>query len=128
MNFILYIKYTEEQDFQYHNAFLETIDIKKIPADFLDLDNFSAPDLFESALKALQQSDKCCVIIDVHANKELSAFYKIIYYMIDNPGKCLVFLNGDHPNLEKILGSEPSIFNKDKTGTEIQNRIISFLK
>ena len=128
MNFILYIKCTEEQDFSYANPFLETIDVKKIAADFLDIDNFSSTELVESALKALEKSDKCAVIIDTKTNTELSNLYKIVYYLVDHPEKCLVFLQGKHLNLEKILRTEPEIFNQDMAGFEIQNKIISFLK
>jgi hypothetical protein len=128
MNFILYIKCTEKQDFSYANPFLETIDVKKIAADFLDIDNFSSTELVESALKALEKSDKCAVIIDIQTNTELPNLYKIIYYLIDHSEKCLVFLQGKHLNLEKILRTEPEIFNHDMTGFEIQNKIIAFLK
>lgn len=128
MNFILYIKCTEKQDFTYVNPFLEAIEVKKIAADFLDIDNFSSTELIESALKALDKSDKCAVIIDIQTNTKLSNLYKIAYYLVDHPEKCLIFLQGKHLYLEKILRTEPEIFSQDLTGFEVQNKIIAFLK
>ncbi len=103
MNFILYIKCTEEQDFSYSNPFYELLE-KEIPhADFLDLDNFSGQDLIDMAEKAIKSATKTCVLFNIRSTNSSKRFLKMATELADNPQSKMVFVNGKDEIISKIL-------------------------
>jgi hypothetical protein len=102
MNFILHIKCTEQQEFNYSNPFLDQLK-KEIEADFLDLDNFSEAYLIDQAGKALEIADKCAVFFDLGPGSDTKAFLKIATWLADHPEKSIVFVNGKEERISKLL-------------------------
>ncbi len=103
MNFILYVKCIEKEDFGYHNPFYEVLR-KEIPnSDFLDLDNFSGRDLINMAETAIQKADKTCIIFDLHTENGSNNFLKLTTYLADNPKDKMVFINGKDGFISKLL-------------------------
>ena len=103
MNFILYIKCTEEQDFTYLNPFYDTLK-KEIPnTDFLDLDNFSGQDLISMALAAIKTAEKSVILLDILNQNSTSKFIELATYLADHPTKKKVFINGSDEIISKIL-------------------------
>jgi hypothetical protein len=103
MNFILYIKCTDQQDFSYSNPFYETLKGKIKNADFLDLDNFSEAELIDYALKAITEADKSCIVFDFQSGNDNKRFLPLATFLADHPKKKYVFLNGSDPFLNKLL-------------------------
>ncbi len=103
MNFILYIKCTEEQDFTYLNPFYDTLKKEISNADFLDLDNFSGQDLISMALTAIKTAEKSVILVDILNQNSTSKFIELATYLADHPTKKKVFVNGSDEIISKIL-------------------------
>ncbi len=103
MNFILYIKCTEKQEFSYSNPFFDGLK-KEIPnADFLDLDNFSGQELIELTETALQKASKSVVFFEFMDGNSATKFLKLATFLADNPQGKLVFINGIETPIGKLL-------------------------
>ena len=103
MNFILYIKSTEEQDFNYSNPFYDLLK-KEIPnTDFFDLDNFSGQDLIDMAAKAIKAADKSSIIFDLEPKSTTNKFLGLATQLADEPERKKVFINGTDSIISKML-------------------------
>ena len=103
MNFILYIKCTDQQDFSYSNPFYDTLKEEVKNADFLDLDNFSGNELIDYAIKAITEADKACVVFDFLSGNDSKRFLQLATYLADHPQKKYVFVNGNDNLISKLL-------------------------
>lgn len=112
MNFILYIKCTEQEDFSYSNSFLETLRSEIPAADFLDLDNFSEHELIERACKAVELAEKSCLIFQLEKGADAKKFIRLATYLADYPERKLVLVNGKDGVISKLLfPSENSVLH-----------------
>jgi hypothetical protein len=103
MNFILYIKCTEQQDFSYSNPFYDTLKEEIKNSDFLDLDNFSGNELIEFAIKAIREADKSCIVFDFLSGNDSKRFLSLATYIADHPQKKNIFINGTDTLISKLL-------------------------
>ncbi len=126
MNFILHIKCTEQQEFNYSNPILDTLK-KEIKADFFDLDNFSDSYLIEQALVALGKAEKNCVLIELLPESNTKPFLKIATWLADHPEKNRVFVNGKDEWISKLLFPSEGFSYHNKTAKEQLECIEKFL-
>lgn len=103
MNFILYVKRTEQEEFIYSNSFLQKLRQEISFADFLDLDNFSENELIEQACKAVELAEKCCVIFQLEKGADSKKFIRLATYLADHPEQKLVLVNGKDELISKLL-------------------------
>lgn len=108
MNFILYIKCIDQQDFNYSNPFYDALKKEIKNADFLDLDNFSGTELIDYALKAMTEATKSCVVFDFLSGNDSKRFLSLATSIADHPKHKYVFINGTDPFLTKLLFPQPN--------------------
>lgn len=103
MNFILYIKCSEIEDFSYSNSFLELLKKEISDADFLDLDNFSGQELITKAIEGVKKAQKTFIVFDITSPNATQKFIGLATFLADHPNNKNVFINGKDELISKIL-------------------------
>jgi hypothetical protein len=103
MNFILYIKCKEQEDFSYSNSFFTSLKEEIKNADFLDLDNFSGSELIDYAVKAITEADKSCIVFDFLSNSDSKSFLPLATTLADNPQNKYIFIQGTDSIVSRLL-------------------------
>ena len=103
MNFILYIKCSEIQDFSYSNPFFEKLKMELPNSEFLDLDIFSGQELITMAIEGVRKAHKTFVLFDIISPNSTQKFIELVTYLADYPENKNVFINGNDQLISKIL-------------------------
>jgi hypothetical protein len=128
MNFILYIKCTQEQGFSYSNPFYETLKKEISNADFLDLDNFSGQELIDMAESAIKKSSKTSVVFDLGSENVSRKFIKLATFLADEPKGKMVFINGIDDIIYKLLPAQENFCYHNIPMDEQIKKINEFIK
>jgi hypothetical protein len=128
MNFILYIKCTDLQDFNYSNPFYDRLKAEIPSSDILDMDNFSGQELIDASLKALKEAGKCSVVFDLQSENTSGRFLSLATYIADHPEKIRVFVNGTDKIVSKIIFPRENFSYHNLPKEELVNIIKEFFK
>jgi hypothetical protein len=126
MNFILYIKIVEQQEFVFENP-LAVLQSEGVNADFLDLDNFSDPALLEHSYRALKEAGKICVVFDIRTEKDSARFLQIATYLADHAQKARVYIIGQDKVLCRLLPASEGFVEYIPAAGEAVAAIRSFI-
>lgn len=128
VNFILYIKCTKEQDFNYNNPLTQRLKKEIASADHLDLDNFSEPYLIDQACKAMETCERVCVVFNLAPESNTKPFLRLATWLADHPEKSLVFVNGKDELISKLLFAQEGFCYYDLEEKKSVEMIRKFLK
>jgi hypothetical protein len=128
MKTALYIDLSVEIPFEFESEFIRSIKSELPEAETLDMDSGSDPMLFSYAAKMITDSGKSVLLIKAEAESSLRKVPGIAEALIKNKKKCLVFLEGENPILEKMLLPVQENYCKLNHLKEIIEKSIDFLR
>ncbi|TAH24835.1 MAG: hypothetical protein EAZ07_08580 [Cytophagales bacterium] len=104
MNILIYLAFIKKQEYNFNNKHLVLLKNKFPEIFFFDLDNYSKPELFQYATKAMEESTKALLFIDfIEPEKYLPTLNWIEVQLKKNKKLSLFLLNQNLPNQFSIL-------------------------
>lgn len=123
---LLYIEIIKEPTFDFHKPSLDTLKNTFPKLDTLDLDNHSENYLFDYALSAFQQESQGILYFHIKDTEaQLGKSILLLNKLIKKKQQMLIFLEGNHLMLEKMMKIYPNVYiNVDNS--EIEQKINEF--
>jgi hypothetical protein len=113
MKALIYIEITETIDYFYEKEVLVHVKNKYPDIVTFDLDNHSDALMVDYAIELLEKSDKSIIIVESKNNFSSSKILLLSEKILKHQDKCLLILNGENKNLNKIFSQIKNNFLKN---------------